>query len=191
MARVLIAYESKFGQTEKISKFILDRLLSQGHSVDLLNISKGETADIKRYDGIIVGAGIYGSRYPDKISRFVKSNSDILNKKVAVFFSVCLTVMQQTDKKVQRDIEKIENKFFQKTGWSPTKHPVFAGALNYSKYNWIIKQMMRLISRAGGGETDVSRDYEYTNWNDVVRFSDDFSRSLGVGRERGAAQPFL
>ena len=38
------------------------------------------------------------------------------------------------------------------------------------------KPSLRLISRIAGGETDASRDYEYTDWYAVERFARDFAR---------------
>jgi menaquinone-dependent protoporphyrinogen IX oxidase len=55
---------------------------------------------------------------------------------------------------------------------------VFAGALAYSKYNFLVKWWMKRIAKKSGGETDTSKDYEYTNWNDVSRFAEDFSNKI-------------
>jgi menaquinone-dependent protoporphyrinogen oxidase len=38
--------------------------------------------------------------------------------------------------------------------------------------------MMRLIAGAAGGDTDTSRDYEYTDWEAVERFAMDFAARL-------------
>lgn len=185
MARILIVYESRYGQTEKIASFILDRLQSRGHSGDIQNLSNLEIVDPAKYDGIIVGAGIYGRRYPSVVQKWVKKNSQVLSGKPSAFFSVCLAILQK-DEKVLKSTREVEENFLKKNSWSPRLHTIFAGALSYSKYNWVVKQMMRLISKAGGGETDVSRDHEYTNWSDVTRFADDFANFLPAGKERGA-----
>ncbi len=39
---------------------------------------------------------------------------------------------------------------------------------------------MRRIARKAGGDTDTSKDYEYTDWNDVRGFADRFSSRLAV-----------
>jgi len=41
---------------------------------------------------------------------------------------------------------------------------------------------MRLISRLAGGDTDISRDYEYTDWKALTHFARRFSASLGIAR---------
>jgi menaquinone-dependent protoporphyrinogen oxidase len=48
---------------------------------------------------------------------------------------------------------------------------VFAGALLYSKYGFVDKFMIRLIMKITGGETDTSKDIEYTDWHKVDDFA--------------------
>ena len=50
-----------------------------------------------------------------------------------------------------------------------------AGALPYTRYGWIKRMMMRRIVAKAGGDTDTSRDYEYTDWNDLRVSSRDFA----------------
>ena len=38
--------------------------------------------------------------------------------------------------------------------------------------------LLKRISRRAGGPTDTSRDYEMTDWNQVVRFAAEFAASL-------------
>ena len=45
---------------------------------------------------------------------------------------------------------------------------IFAGALRYTQYGLIKRHFMKRISKDRvSADTDTSRDYEYTNWNDV------------------------
>ncbi|MGZ3771467.1 MAG: menaquinone-dependent protoporphyrinogen IX dehydrogenase [Bdellovibrio sp.] len=185
MARILVVYESKYGQTKKISSFILDRLQSKGHTGDLVDLVVNSMVDPTNYDGVIVGSGIYGRRYPQVVQKWVKAQSRVLNNKPSAFFSVCLAILDKSEK-AQVNTKDIENNLLSKTSWSPRMKNIFAGALNYSKYGWFTKQMMRLIAKSEGSDTDVSRDYEYTNWSDVTRFSEDFIKLLPLSKERGA-----
>jgi menaquinone-dependent protoporphyrinogen oxidase len=53
-----------------------------------------------------------------------------------------------------------------------------AGAVLYTQYPWLKKWMMkRIVGKAGGG-TDTTRDYEYTDWNDLRRFANEFVGQL-------------
>jgi len=37
--------------------------------------------------------------------------------------------------------------------------------------------MKRIVGKAGGG-TDTTRDYEYTDWNDLRAFAGEFARQV-------------
>ncbi len=43
-----------------------------------------------------------------------------------------------------------------------------------------LRLVMRLISGMAGGDTDTSRDYEYTDWQAVERFAGRIASSLEV-----------
>ena len=69
--------------------------------------------------------------------------------------------------------------FVQETGWQPGKVGKFAGALVYRRYGRVKRWLMKLVVKRAGGDTDTSRDYEYTDWDAVTRFTEDFLGSLG------------
>ena len=57
-------------------------------------------------------------------------------------------------------------------------YELVAGALLYTRYNFLVRFVMRQITKAEGGDTDTSRDYEYTDWDAVDRFAEAFARQL-------------
>ena len=58
----------------------------------------------------------------------------------------------------------------------------FGGALRYTKYNVLIRIMMRVIVGFAGGDTDTSRDYEYTDWRAVEGFAAEFAAQFHSAR---------
>ena len=42
-----------------------------------------------------------------------------------------------------------------------------AGALLYTKYDFLKRFIMVQIVKGEGGDLDTSRDYEYTDWDDL------------------------
>jgi hypothetical protein len=63
-------------------------------------------------------------------------------------------------------------------GWQPDQIGVFAGALLYTQYGLIKRYLMKSISKQMEGDTDVSRDYEYTDWESVDDFAEIFMISV-------------
>lgn len=174
MKKILIAYDSKDGQTKKIAEFIKEELQKNCWWVDIMNSRFPVTPiEIEQYDGVIVGGPVHASRYPKSLKFWVRRHADILSKKPSAFFSVCLGILQPGGD-IKEQEEHIVNKFLKWTGWTPGATAIFAGAVKYTRYNWFTKWVMRHIVKKSGGSTDTSKDYEYTNWNEVRAFSEMF-----------------
>ena len=62
-------------------------------------------------------------------------------------------------------------KFLELSNWEPSILGVFAGRIDYPSYKFIDKQMIRLIMFITKGPTDTSREYEFTDWDEVEKFS--------------------
>ena len=56
-------------------------------------------------------------------------------------------------------------------GFDPKAVGMFAGALQYTKYGWITRRVMKSISAKEGRDTDTTRDFEYTDWDAVEEFA--------------------
>ena len=178
MSKVLIVYGSNYGQTEKISNFIGVELKVLGHSVDIFSSLKIPfSADPIKYDAVMVGASVYRGRFQKSLRKWVKINAPSLSRRPTAFFSVCLGILQKEDVVKQEEIKTVKEFFFW-SNWEPKTWTIFAGALSYTKYNWLIKQVMKLISKKAGRDTDSSHDYEFTNWQDVRNFTQEFSSEI-------------
>jgi menaquinone-dependent protoporphyrinogen oxidase len=91
--------------------------------------------------------------------------------------SVCLGVLQN-DPAVDRALDAIAERFFARTQWRPTERKVVAGALMYTKYGWWKRRIMRNIAAKAHGDTDTSRDFEYTDWADLAAFTRQFVQKI-------------
>ena len=65
-------------------------------------------------------------------------------------------------------------KFYEISAWKPQISAVFAGKLNYPKYRFIDKQMIRLIMFITRGPTDTKKVFEFTDWEKVKQFALNF-----------------
>lgn len=178
MKRILIVYGTSYGQTLKIATFIADVLRIQNWSVDLIDTSRPREIHFDTYNAVIAGASVQASGFQRKFQKFMQAHSEELAKKPVAFFSVCLEILETDNPKVQRAERKIATDFFQDVNLIPKLWTIFAGGLPYTKYGWFTRQIMRTISKRAGGDTDTTRDFEYTNWNDVRKFVSEFLISL-------------
>lgn len=56
--------------------------------------------------------------------------------------------------------------------WKPRHLAVFAGKLDYGRYGWRDRSIIRLIMLLTGGPTDPSACVEYTDWAKVHAFGE-------------------
>jgi menaquinone-dependent protoporphyrinogen oxidase len=134
---------------------------------------------------------VHASGYQKAVCQWVQANLAALGDRPAAFVSVCLGVLQH-DPAVDRELQAILQRFSTRTGWHPAVTKVVAGALPYTRYGWIKRFVMRRIAAKAHGDTDTTRDYEYTDWADLQGFARDFlwrvrTPGVGVGTARKSA----
>jgi menaquinone-dependent protoporphyrinogen oxidase len=178
MPGVLLLYATVEGQTARIAERLANRLRGRGIDVDLLDVDvRPADLDIASYAGVLVGASIHYGDYPRSLRKLTRASLPALQSRPAAFFSVCLSAGGPGARPATA--QAYLEKFQRRTGWRPRLATSFAGALQYSRYGPIKRAVMRMIVGMAGGDTDMSRDYEYTDWAAVDRFADEFSGVLG------------
>ena len=179
MSRVLILYGTTDGHTRAIAQAIAEPLSTQGIDTDVIEAGTLDPSP-SRYDGIIIAASLHAGRYQKAVERWVHAHQREFGTRPAAFVSVCLAVLQQSDLKVRADLDAIVKRFEAATGWHAPVVKQVAGALLYTRYNIFKRWIMKRIVAKAGGETDTSRDYDYTDWADVRAFAEEFRRRLNA-----------
>ncbi|WP_435157739.1 menaquinone-dependent protoporphyrinogen IX dehydrogenase [Haladaptatus sp. DFWS20] len=178
MAHVLVLYGSTEGHTATIAERIAGVLDSRGHDATLIHGQHGpDELRLSDYDAVIIGASIHMGKHQGYVTRFVREHAEELNRLPSAFFSVSLTAAEGTDES-QATAKGLVDEFLAATGWRPDSIVVVPGALKYSQYGTFKRFVMRRIARRMGGGTDTSRDYEYTDWDEVETFASQFARTL-------------
>ena len=175
MSRVLMLYATTEGHTARIAQRIAHRLRDEGNSVDVCGAdSVSAVPELADYDRVIIGASIHYGHHPDYLRALIRRHRVELTSRPGAFFSVSLSAGGPGAKPMaaQRYLET----FLRQTEWRPRQTASFAGALLYSRYGFFKKLMMRMIVGMAGGDTDTTRDYEYTDWDAVEGFADEFIR---------------
>jgi menaquinone-dependent protoporphyrinogen oxidase len=171
MERVLIVYATREGQTEKIARRMCAVIESTGHPVELIDADHPAPGPwLERAGAILVGSPIRARGYLPSVVRFIRKHRSTLERVPSAFFSVGLAVASKTHEGRAQTRRRVED-LSATTGWYPKRVELLAGALQYSKYGFLTRWMMRRIARNEGGDTDTSRDYEYTDWSAVDRFA--------------------
>ena len=176
MARILIVYGTTDGHTARITQALREACTAAGAAVDVAVGQRTALAPVG-YDGVIVAASVHAGGYQAGVRDWVRQYHQALAAMPTAFVSVCLGVLQK-DPKVDHDLEAMRERFFTATSWRPTVTRVVAGALLYRQYGWLTRMLMRRIAAKAGGDTDTSRDYEYTDWVDLARFGRTFAEEV-------------
>jgi len=84
--KVLIAYYSQTGNTEKIARAMYDGA-SQGHEAELIKIGEADASELKAYDFIFIGSPIHGGRLAAPAGEFIEAMPDMSGVKAAGFIT--------------------------------------------------------------------------------------------------------
>jgi menaquinone-dependent protoporphyrinogen oxidase len=135
----------------------------------IVSIPDAKNIDISQFQRIIIGASIRYGKHKDDLYDFIDSNIDQISVKENAFFSV--NVVARKPEKNSPHTNPYMKKFLIKTSWKPNTLAVFAGKIDYPKYNFIDKHMIRFIMWITKGPTDTKNTYEYTDWAKVDEFA--------------------
>ena len=184
MERILVIYGTTDGHTAKVAQRIGSTIREQGIETEVVEAGTRDVTP-QLYGGIVVCASLHARGYQRAITRWVTEHATVLRFKPTAFVSVCLGVLQ-AEASVQNDLDAIITRFEKSTGWQPSMVKKVAGALLYRKYGWIKRWVMKRIVTKAKGDTDTSRDYEYTDWNDVRAFATTFVGLVKSQRPKSA-----
>lgn len=165
---ILLAFASSHGQTRDIACALAARLESRGHAVELADATLALPGPAG-FDAVILGSRVQNGRHAPSIERYARIHRLALAALPSAFFSVSMSAAQHG---AGPDPNGYIERFFTLTGWRPACVTAFGGALKYTRYGWLLRQVMRFIARRGGHATDTRRDHHYTDWAAVARFAD-------------------
>ena len=168
MAKILIIYSSTNGHTRKIGDRLQQVIEQQGHQVTLVSVNDESQVDLQTFDKIVIGASIRYGKHSPKMTDFINLNQRLLASKPNAFFSVNI-VARKPDKN-QPDTNPYLRKFLKQIAWHPRELAVFAGKLEYPKYSFFDRLMIRLIMFITKGPTDPKAVIEFTDWQQVESF---------------------
>ena len=172
-------YATREGHTRRIADHIAAALRATHVEVDVYDVNRlAAPIDWSRYVTACVAASVHAGHHEREMIAFVKRHREDLARLGAVFLSVTLSEAGAEDplaptkrrEQAAADAQRMIDVFIEDTGWRPARALPVAGALAYSRYNVIVRFVMKRIARKAGAPTDTSRDYEFTDWPSLDRF---------------------
>ncbi len=166
-----------------IAEHIGDAARARGFEADVVRAAELPAGfSLTAYSKAVVAASVHGGRHEKEIVDFVKRYVSELDGMPAAFISMSLSQAGAEDAaaspeqraKAAAEVDHMMWRFLTETRWHPSKIKAVAGALMYSKYNFILRWVMKRVAKAAGASTDTSRDHEFTDWLALDRFLDNF-----------------
>lgn len=174
MTKILILFATREGQTEKIALRISAHLKRPGIAVSLADASNASTLvtiDLDSYDLLVFGASMHAGGVEREVTRFINEHATSIERKARSFFLVLLSAATKDPTLKAESLADARRKVSEQLAVAFDDMEMIAGALRYSKYPLPLKWLMRRIAAKAGEDTDTSRDYEYTDWQQVERYA--------------------
>ena len=169
MATILLLYSTTDGHTLKICARIQEVIEQQAHQVTLAPVSDSRDIDLGSFDQIVIGASIRYGKHSPLVLDFINRNARLLDTKSNAFFTV--NIVARKPEKNRPDTNPYMQKFLKQIAWRPKQLAVFAGKLDYPRYGFFDRLMIRLIMLMTDGPTDPKLVVEFTDWRQVEAFA--------------------
>jgi menaquinone-dependent protoporphyrinogen oxidase len=182
-----VFYATTEGQTRRIANRLVDAFREKGFVSRAFDVASfdADCIEWERVRAAVVGASLHRSRHQRAAAAFVRQHAADLNARPSAFFSVSLAAASPMP--VEREeAARLASGFPAEAGWHPQKVVCVPGRLAYTHYGFLMRFIMKRIARRRGAPTDTSRDYEFTNWDDVRFLADGIVRKVAARTPQAA-----
>ena len=167
--RILIVYSTVDGHTLKICQRLQSVMVQSGYAVKLVSVDDSPAGELASSDKIVIGASIRYGKHRPQVYDFINRNRGILDSKPGAFFSV--NVVARKPEKCSPEANPYMKKFRKLSPWRPQVEAVFAGKIEYRKYGFRDRQIIRFIMWLTHGPTHPDTVAEFTDWDAVDTFA--------------------
>lgn len=168
MSHTLILYSTTDGHTPRICARLQQVIEQQGQQVTVAPLAQGASLDLSTFDRIVIGASIRYGKHQPQVAQFIAQHQALLERKPSAFFTV--NIVARKPEKNQPHTNPYLLKFLRQITWKPRLLGVFAGKLDYPRYRFVDRQMIRFIMLITRGPTDPTAVVEFTDWQQVEAF---------------------
>ena len=172
-------YASRDGQARRIATRIAERLATRGLSVATQDLAAAQPSPAELAEAPLVAAVLavrYGKHLPEGLA-FVDTFRRLPRPPPLALASVNLTARKPGKDTAEGSVYL--RKLIARHGLKPALATAFAGKLDYPRYSFFDKHIIRFIMLITGGPTDPATVVEYTDWDKVDAFADAIARIGG------------
>ena len=187
---LLLCYATRDGQSRRIAQRIAARLAEGGIAASPhdLAVALPAPADLAAARLVVVVAAVRYGRHLPEAERFLAACHAATELAPLVFVSVNLTARKPGNDTAAGN--RYLRKSIARHRLRPALAAAVAGRLDYPRYGWLDRQMIRLIMKLTGGPTDPRSCREFTEWSAVdgiaARIADLHGKAGTSGSPEGA-----
>jgi menaquinone-dependent protoporphyrinogen oxidase len=160
--KILIAYATRFGTTEKCVKILAEILRKKNLEVELVDIKKNKRVKPENFDMAIVGGSFLIFKMNAYVVKFVRRNlNTLLNKKTGVF-------MCGGDEDWEKEIKK---------GF-PEELLDKAVAKGYFGYEMLWDKMNPIMRSMGQNASKTTEPISKINTENIKKFAEEIEKAL-------------
>ena len=164
-------YATRDGQSRRIAEHIFGRL-AEGETLGPpqdLAVTRPSPEQLSGASVIVLVTAVrYGKHLPEA-DRFLAAYRSLASPPQLALASVNLTARKAA--KTTATGNAYLRKTIARHGLAPALAVAFAGRLDYRRYGWLDRQIIRFIMLLMRGPTDPQTDIEYTSWPAVDEFA--------------------
>lgn len=167
----LLYYATRDGQSRRIAERIFNRLAASQTLRPPQDVAVAGPApeDLSAASAIVLVAAVrYGKHLPEA-ERFLAAYGSLAAPPPLALASVNLTARKP--EKTTATGNAYLRKTIARHRLTPALAVAFAGRLDYRRYNWRDRTIIRFIMLLTGGPTDPATSVEYTSWPAVDEFA--------------------
>ncbi len=178
MKRILVAFASKEGHTERIAHHVARRLEDKGAIVRLINLKTDNSeAGADDCDATIIAGSLHRGHHDASLAGFLMRHGPAIRQHRSAFLSVSLSAASH-DREEIAALDELVQRFLSELGWQPDAVQHVAGAILDRQLSMIEKFILHRAAEAHGETLHPSGNTEFTNWERLDAFVDEFSRSV-------------
>ncbi len=174
--KILIVFATVEGQTQKIAGFVEHQLSASGHDVQVFDTeNRTSPVDLEGFDMVVLAAPVHERRHPKAFEVFVSASREDLGKTRTLLLSVSLRAAFPEG---QEEAWDYLTEMKMRTGFTPSKEMIVAGAVRTDSYDYFEKQVLNNVVLGGRKVDLVDGVREFTDWDKLRAEIDAFCPEL-------------
>jgi menaquinone-dependent protoporphyrinogen oxidase len=163
-------YATRDGQSRRIAEHIFRRLAESEMLAPPQDVAVTPPADLAAASVVVLVAAVRYGRHLPEADRFLAAYRSLKSPPPLALASVNLTARKPA--KTTAAGNTYLRKVIARHRLAPALAVAFAGRLDYRRYGWLDRQIIRFIMLLTRGPTKPDTCIEYTSWYAVDEFAD-------------------